>query len=157
MSYINYICEHNLTSGLYKMTRKTIKHDGIVSKLSNASVEVSIAISTACAGCHAQASCGMMDDNNRIINITQSAGGLKLGDKVQIEGAQSLGMKAVFYAYVLPFLLVLAVLIISLSLFNITETKAGLYALLILPIYYFVLYLFKSKFEEKYTFRIISQ
>ena len=137
--------------------KMTIKHDGIVSKLTSNNVEVCIAVSTACAGCHAQGSCGMVDDKNRIINIAQSAEGLNLGDKVQIEGAQSLGLKAVFFAYVLPFLLVLAVLIISLSLFNISETKAGLYALLILPIYYFVLYLFKSKFEEKYTFRIITK
>lgn len=139
------------------MTKKTINHDGIVSKLSNKGVEVSIAVSTACAGCHAQGSCGMVDDKNRIINIIQSAEGLKLGDKVQIEGAQSLGLKAVFFAYILPFLLVFVILVISLTFFDVSETKAGLYALLILPIYYFVLYLFKSQFEEKYTFRIISQ
>ncbi len=137
------------------MTKTTIKHDGIVIKLCADYAEVSIAVTTACAGCHAQGSCGMSDNENRIIKVTHFSNDLKIGDKVEIEGAKSLGMKAVFYAYVLPFLLVLLVLIISLSLFNISETIAGIYSLVILPFYYLVLFLFKSKFEEKYTFRII--
>jgi len=138
------------------MANSTIKHSGIVSKLTPQGVEVNIAVSSACAGCHAGSSCGMADNKARVIQVSRPHRRLSVGEQVEIEGAQSTGLGAVFFAYILPFLITMLTLILSLALFHTNELRAGLYALLVLPLYYLVLYLFRGKFEKKYTFRIVS-
>jgi len=139
------------------MAGAIIKHTGFVSKLSDHEIEATIAVSTACAGCHASSSCGMSDNTSRVITISQCDKNVNLGDRVDIVGSQSTGLSAVLFAYILPFFAVMITLILSLSFFNTSELRAGLYSLLILPPYYLVLYFFKGKFEKKYTFRIVSE
>lgn len=139
------------------MTRAIIKHKGTVSKLTDHNIEATIAVSTACDGCHAGSSCGMSDNNSRIITISHSEKNVSIGDHVSIVGSQSSGLSAVFFAYVLPFIAVMSTLVVSLSIFNTSELRAGLYSILILPPYYLVLYFFKEKFEKKYTFRIVAE
>ncbi len=137
------------------MTKPIIRHNGIVSKITDRGAEINIAVSSACAGCHAGSSCGMADNKSRVIEVKNLTRSVNIGEQVEIEGAQSTGLKAVFFAYVLPFIFVMMTLIITITAFNVTEIRAGLFSLLILPIYYFVLYFLRSKFEKKYTFRII--
>lgn len=138
------------------MRKPPIKHKAVVSKISEDSIQASIAITTACDGCHAKSSCGMTDNKTRLIDIPYTGDQLNLGDHIQITGDASIGNRAVFYAYILPFLIVMLVLILSLSVLHTTETEAGSYSLLSLPIYYLALFLFKKTFSKKYTFRINS-
>lgn len=136
------------------MDKKLIKHNVTVSKVANDYIETTIAVSTACDGCHAKSSCGTSSDKTRIIRVPYKGHDIKLGDHINIIGDSSMGLGAVFFAYILPFLLVMASLIISLSFLHLSDTMAGALSLLVLPIYYFILFLFKHKFEQKYTFRI---
>ena len=139
------------------MAGALIKHTGFVSKLTDHEIEATIAVSSACAGCHAGSSCGMSDNTSRIITISKSDKNVNLGDRVNIVGSQATGLSAVLFAYVLPFIAVMFTLVLSLSLLNTSELRAGLFSILILPPYYIVLYFFKEKFEKKYTFRIVSE
>lgn len=137
------------------MAEAIIEHIGYVSKLSGNSIEATIAVSGACGGCEASSSCGMAENSSRIITISQCDKNVNIGDKIKVVGSQSTGISAVFFAYILPFIVVMLVLILALFLLNISEIRAGLYSLLILPPYYLVLYFLKEKFEKKYTFRIV--
>lgn len=139
------------------MKQADIKHTGIVSKTTREQTEVSIAVSTACAGCHANSSCGMSDTESRIITVNNTDNHFNIGDKVNVVGARSTGMKAVLFAYILPFFAVLITLIVSLEAFHLSEPRAGLYSLLVLLPYYLILFLLKGKFEKKYTFRIVPE
>lgn len=137
------------------MPEAVIKHAGIVSRITDNEIEATIAVSTACDGCHAGSSCGMAGNTSRIITISHSDKDVKMGDQVNIVGSRSAGISAVIFAYILPFIAVMLTLILSLS-FGTPELRAGLYSILILPPYYLVLYFFREKFEKKYTFRIVS-
>ena len=64
-----------------------------------------------------------------------------------------MGLKAVFCAYMLPFLLVLTALLILLQTGS-REVVAGTVSLCILGIYYLVLYLFRSKLSKEIVFKI---
>lgn len=139
------------------MAGAIIKHNGIVSKIADHKIEATIAVSTACAGCHAGSSCGMSDNSSRVITISHSERNVNIGDSVSIVGSQSTGLSAVFFAYILPFIIVMTTLVLSLSLLTTSELRAGLYSILVLPPYYLVLYFFKEKFEKKYTFRIVAE
>jgi len=66
---------------------------------------------------------------------------------------KSMGKRAVFLGYILPFIVLLATLIISLNLFD-DEGIAGLIAFGILIPYYFILYLFKDKLRNSFEFRL---
>ncbi|MDA3854073.1 MAG: SoxR reducing system RseC family protein [Bacteroidales bacterium] len=138
------------------MAEAIIEHIGYISKLSDHEIEATIKLSGACGGCDASSSCGMADNSSRVITISQSNKSVNLGDQVKVVGSQSTGVSAVFFAYMFPFIIVMLILILSLFLFNISELRAGLYSILILPPYYLVLYFLKEKFEKKYTFRIVS-
>ena len=75
---------------------------------------------------------------------------LQPGDKVVVEVEQRLGWLAVLLAFVLPFLLMTAVLWIAGMRW--TETVAGTVALCSLLPYYGVLALFKGKLKRKFNF-----
>lgn len=139
------------------MAKTDIKHTGIISKVTDNKIEVTIAVSTACSGCHAASSCFMADNSTRIISINKTNQEVNIGERVNVVGSRSIGLNAVFFAYVLPFIAVMLTLVFSLSIENTSELRAGLYSILILPPYYLVLYLFKRRFEKKYTFRIVSE
>ena len=62
-------------------------------------------------------------------------------------------LKAVFFAYMLPFLLVLTALLILLQTGS-REVVAGTVSLCILGTYYLVLYLFRSKLSKEIVFKI---
>lgn len=136
------------------MPEKIIKHTGFITSVSDQVIEASVVVSSACSGCHASGACGVSDSSSRTITIEQFQGSYKVGDFVNIVGAQSIGMSAVLFAYVLPFIAVLITLIVSLQL-GASDLKAGVFSLLVLPPYYLIIYLFKGRFEKKYTFRIV--
>jgi sigma-E factor negative regulatory protein RseC len=66
-----------------------------------------------------------------------------------------MGFQALFLGYVMPFLAMLIVLI-ALTSMNISEIRAGLASLAILVPYYFILYLFKDRISNHFTFEIES-
>lgn len=137
------------------MSNSIIKHTATVTHIGDDQIETSIVVSSACAGCHAKGACGSSDSSTRIITVKNTNQNINVGDSVNIEGAQSIGLKAVFFAYVLPFIVVMTTLVLSIELFNTTELRAGLYSLITLPPYYLILHLLKGKFEKSYTFRIV--
>ncbi len=137
------------------MTEKVIDHTGYISNISTQEIEVTITVSSACSSCHAKGACTSADSAERIITIRNTGkSSYKMGDIVSVTGAQSLGMSAVFFAYIIPFLLVFISLLIFTELSEVSEIQSGLLSLLVLPPYYIGLYFFKEKLEKKYTFTI---
>ncbi len=77
----------------------------------------------------------------------------KGGDQVNLIMQKSMGGKAVFLAYVLPFLLVLVSLIVLTSVLK-SEGMAGLISLVVVIPYYIFLYLQRDKLKKTFHFRI---
>jgi sigma-E factor negative regulatory protein RseC len=131
----------------------TIEHSGTVKALRNGVAEVLIVQNSACSGCHAKSACTAADMAEKIIEVPCDTSALSVGQRVTLVGSTSMGWRAVGYAFVLPFLLLMAVLI---ALFETTgsEVEAGLAALAVLVPYYLVLYLLRNRMKGNFVFRI---
>jgi positive regulator of sigma E activity len=129
-----------------------IEHDGIVKSSDKKSVTVTITASSACAACHAEGMCSLSGRKEKIVEIPGAYNVLP-GDSVTILMKQSTGYSAVFLGYVLPLILVVALLIILASLL-VSELAAGIGALSILIPYYLTLYFFRNRINKKFTFTL---
>jgi len=131
---------------------RSIEHEGIVKSSDKKSVTVSIISSSACTGCHAEGICSLSGREEKTVEIP---GIYKVvpGESVTVLMKQSSGFAAVFLGYVLPLILVVAILIILASI-SVPELTAGLGAIAILIPYYLALYFFRKRINRKFTFSL---
>lgn len=135
------------------MNENKIAHQGIIESINTDCVKVKIVSMSACSSCHAKGACNASDMEEKIIEALPNGKPLKPGDWVTILAKESMGFKALFLGYLLPFLLVLGVLIVATSA-AINETKAGILSLAVLIPYYLVLYLTREKIKKSFIFEI---
>ena len=137
------------------MDRNTskIKHEGIVIHIDPERIEIMFVSASACASCHAEGVCSVSDIKEKEVYVPNFGEDYTIGEHVMLELQQALGFKAVYYAYVQPFLLVLIGLIVYTSL-EFSELLSGLLSLSVLFPYYFLLYTQREKLEKKYSFKI---
>lgn len=133
---------------------RMIKHEGVVSKISNSIVTVSLKGNINCEACNAKAACGVSESNSKEIEFSNLTQSLKLNENVEVLLKKNLGLKAVFWAYVFPFILMLTVLLIASTLFK--EWIAGLLSIAILIPYYFMLYVLKNSFKKTFRLTILK-
>ncbi len=130
-----------------------ISHIGIIKELSANRIIVGIINESACASCHAKGACTVADVEDKEIEIHSFDDGFRIGQQVNVVGKTSQGFKALFYGYLFPFILLMIVLIVSLSL-TANEGLSGLLALGITIPYYFLIYLFRDKLKSNFEFEI---
>lgn len=130
----------------------TVNHIGIVKKVDEKSVIVTITSVSACSGCHAEGGCTLSGKEEKIIEV-RGRYNVKTGDQVTIIMQQSLGYAAVLLGYIIPLVAVITVLITMISL-KIPELIAGLVSIVILIPYYTILYFFRKRINEKFTFKL---
>ena len=131
-----------------------IKHEGIVSKISENVVTVLLKGNINCEGCKAQSACGVSDSNDKEIEIFNSTQNFRINEPVDVVLQRELGLKAVFWAYVFPFILLFVVLIFTSFFFK--EWIAGLLSLSILIPYYLMLYMLKDTFQKAFQVSILK-
>jgi sigma-E factor negative regulatory protein RseC len=127
-----------------------IKHDGIVIAVNgDGTVRVRIVQTSACASCKAKAMCASAESVEKEIDA-MGEGLLAIGDEAEVIVAEKIGWKAIFLAYILPFILLLG----SVLVFNefLKEEIAGTIALCTMGVYYIVLGLFKNKLQKQFSF-----
>ncbi|MFH0758679.1 MAG: SoxR reducing system RseC family protein [Bacteroidota bacterium] len=130
-----------------------IDHDGIIEHIRGDVAHVKINSVSACAACHAKGACGAADQEEKYLDIPLEGKEFSAGETVRVQVAKHLGFRAVALGYVLPFVILMAVLI-TLTAAGLDELKAGLFALLSLPLYYLGLYMARRKIESRFTFSI---
>ncbi len=108
---------------------------------------------SACASCHAKGVCTASDMQDKIVEVTDDLQKYTVGEEVKVALQQSLGFKALFYGYVLPFCIVLVALFGFSALTN-NEAVVGIASLGILVPYYLVLHQVKDRFAKVFTFTI---
>ncbi|MBN2863762.1 MAG: SoxR reducing system RseC family protein [Bacteroidales bacterium] len=129
-----------------------IEHDGIVEKADERCVTVKISSVSACSGCYAEGHCSLSGKKEKIIRIP---GIYKVtpGDEVTVLMKKSMGYTALFLGYVLPFLLVILVLFVLAAL-SMPEFISGLGSLAVLVPYYLILWFFKKRVDNKFSFTL---
>ena len=130
-----------------------IEHKGIVQKVSEDKITVGIITESACASCHAKGACTVADIKEKEVEISRFSGSFYVGQQVIIIGRSAQGFKALFFGYILPFLVIIATLIIS-GLFTNDEGLRGLLSLGVLVPYYLILFLFRDKMKKILEFEI---
>jgi sigma-E factor negative regulatory protein RseC len=137
----------------FKMKDASISHKGIVESILGDTVTVNITSVSACSSCHAKGACSASDMQTKLIEANRGEKQMNIGDLVTVTGKESMGFKALFLGYVLPFLLVLFTLI-TCTFLSLKETTAGLLSLLVLIPYYALLYLTKDHIKKSFIFEI---
>ena len=136
------------TNNATYLDENLVKHEGIVSRVSKNSITVSLKGNLHCEACNAKSACGVSDSDSKEIEIHTPAESLKVNESVQVFLKKGLGLKAVFWAYVFPFILLFAVLLIASTLYP--EWLAGLLAIGVLIPYYLLLYVLKNSFKSAF-------
>ncbi len=132
-------------------------HDGMVKAVGNGYVDVEIASTSACASCEAHSKCGFAESKNKTVGVpTSEWQSFEVGETVVVNIDQSRGMLAVWIAYVLPALVMIAA-IVALSAVGAAEWLVAVAAIAILALYVAILYLLRRKIEKKFTLTITKK
>ena len=129
-----------------------ISHIGIVTNCDEKKAIVQLLDSEECDSCTLKGICGVDDDRSRF-EVPQQ--GLHVGDQVSLELSASAGLEAMFWAYGLPFLLMIAV-IIGGAYAGVEEKWIGILSLFILIPYYLILSVFKKILKSHMDLNIIK-
>ena len=131
-----------------------IKHDGIIIALNeDGTALVRIVQTSACAACKAKAMCASAESKEKEMDVVLLGDGQwAIGDTVEVMVQQKMGWKAVVLAYLLPFFVMLAVMLIGNAIWAVREEVLGTVALCALALYYLVLGMFKDKLQKEFSF-----
>ena len=133
---------------------ESVSHKGKVIKMTPQVTTVSILQHGACSACHAAGLCGMADLAEKTVEVaTDPYASYGVGDEVEVLLKASMGMKAVWLAYFIPLLIVVAV-ILGLVALGVGEVAAGVSGLGALAVYYFLLWFFRDRLKNEYIFTI---
>jgi sigma-E factor negative regulatory protein RseC len=134
--------------------KNEIRHTGRILEIDKDFTTVEIVVSSACSSCHARTLCGMSEDQEKIIMVpTDPYSERKAGDEVEVKTKMSMGLKAVWISYVIP-LAILMILILSLSSILESQVLCGLPAIGGVALYYFVIWLLRSRLQNEFVFYI---
>ncbi len=133
---------------------ETISHEGVVTKITEDELEIMILAQSACAACHAKSACGMGEQAEKILTVPRPHDKeFTLNQKVNVKMAIGQGNKAAILAYLLPIILLLAVLFVCLGL-GLSEGLSALISIVALVPYYIVLYLRRDQLKKKFEYNI---
>ena len=131
-----------------------ITHPGKVIEMTPDFTTVEITVSSACASCHAKSLCGMSESEDKVIMLpTDPYATYNVGDEVMVCSKMSMGLKAAWISYVIP-LAVLMALILTLTSLGVNEFLSAASAIGAVGLYYFIIWLFREKLSNEFTFYI---
>ena len=130
----------------------TISHEGIVTKITDDELEIKILSQSACAACHAKSACGMGERSEKILTVPRPKNkDFALMQKVNVKMTIGQGNKAAVLAYLIPIILLLAVLFVCLGV-GLGEGLSALVSIVALIPYYIVLYLKRDKLKKQFEY-----
>ena len=133
---------------------KPIEHRGRVVLVEGDRIDVEMTVEGACATCRAAKACGMGESEDKVVSLlTASAGMYRVGDEVMVSIERRLGNKAATYAYIFPFFIMVAVLLVMFEA-GFSETVTGLSSLGAIAVYYVVLAFFRHRIEKEIVFKL---
>ena len=134
--------------------KEQVKHTGKVVSMDPQLTTVQIVSHSACSECHAASLCGMSEYTEKAIQVpTDPHATYAVGDEVQVVLKGTMGLKAVWIAYFLPLVLLLAVTLLLIAL-GVSELAAGLAGIGTVGVYYLVIWLLRERLQNEYVFTI---
>lgn len=133
----------------------SIEHWGVIKEVTQKTIKVSLLNVSGCASCHTKSTCSVSDIDNKVIDVINSGEKFNKGEKVKVAFEKSLAPLALIIGYLAPFILLMGVLLVSLSITS-DEVFSGLASLFSVGVYYLFLTLFRNKLKSTFTFRILK-
>lgn len=131
-----------------------IRHRGKIVDIDPVVTKVEILRTSACSACHAKELCGFSEEEKRIVDVATSGfDPHQIGEEVTLCMKKSMGMKAVWIAYVIP-LVILVISVLVLSAFGLGELAMGLGAIAAVALYYVVILCFRDRLSNEFIFYI---
>lgn len=134
-------------------TNDCIEQKGIVEEITGNKIKVRMKLMSACENCKTKSICNLLDIQDNSIDVANKSDDISVGDEVNIRITKSHGYKALFFGYVLPFILVFVFLVIFTG-FGLHEVLTGLISLSVLAVYYFILYHFRDSIRRAFIFTL---
>jgi len=139
------------------MLSEEVSRSGIVQEIgANGKIKVSIISKAQCVSCQLNNSCSSSDVKEKVIEIDNFGGVLKIGEMVDVSLKESAGFKALFLGYILPFLILFITLIVA-SEYSNDELFVGLLSLSTLIPYYLTIYLLQNVIKKEFSFFVHKQ
>ena len=129
-----------------------IRHEGVVLATDGKTARVTILQASACQACKAQSMCMSADSKEKEMDVIL-LDAVKPGDRVEVMVEEHLAWKAVFLAYILPFLVMMCVLVVLCTVTDISDSIIGSVALGSIALYYLCLAMFKYRLKRHFTFK----
>ena len=130
-----------------------IKHNGVVDGVEEGCVRVRILQSSACSACKVAAHWNASEPKEKIIDVHTDVQGYEVGQHVVVSVSASMGYKAVLLGFGLPFLLLVAVIILVNNLTG-NEPLSALLGLGVLVPYYLLLYFNRDRIGKSLSVEI---
>ena len=131
-----------------------ISHAGVIESIEGDSIKVRIVQTSACAACKVASHCNAAESKVKIVDVVGAdATRYQLGQEVVVWASKDVANKALVLGFGLPFLLMIAVLVIVLHVTD-NEGVAALSALGSLLLYYGLLWLRRESIQRGISFRI---
>ena len=131
-----------------------ISHAGVIESIEGDSIKVRIVLTSACAACKVAGHCNAAESKVKIVDVVGAdATRYQLGQEVVVWASKDVANKALVLGFGLPFLLMIAVLVIVLHVTD-NEGVAALSALGSLLLYYGLLWLRRKSIQRGISFQI---
>lgn len=137
-----------------KSPKDQIKHIGTVLSKEGNVLHIKMLQSSACAGCHAAKLCQSSESKEKEVDVnTAEAGRYEVGEKVLLVGSVRQGLKATVWAYMIPIVILVLVLLVAVQS-GMGEALSAIVALGSLVPYFFVLWLQRDRFSTWFSFEV---
>ena len=131
----------------------TFVHSGVISKINGDSLIVSLDEDVHCESCRAKSICGISDSASKQVEVSKPEGSFRLNETVAVLLKKGLGFKAVVWAYILPFAIMVFTLVTT--SFFVAEWMAGLLSLAVLVPYFMLLHILRDTFKKTFKISIL--
>ena len=128
-----------------------IKHEGVVLSTNGNVAHVEIVQTSACSACKARSMCMSSESQQKQMDVVMLEP-MQAGDRVEVEVRERLAWRAVLLAYILPFVVMMAVIAVLDYATDWSEAITGTLSLCAIALYYLILSAFKHKLQKQFSF-----
>lgn len=130
-----------------------ISHAGRITEITPQWITVEIVSESACSSCHAASMCSLSESKVKTVQVPFDFRDWAIGEEVEVCLKKTMGYKAVWISYVVPLIFMFAALMGGNSL-GWGELYSGLCGIGAVALYYFIIFLFRNRLRNEYTFYI---
>ena len=128
-----------------------IRHEGVVVSINGDKAHVQIVQTSACSACKARSMCMSSESQQKEMDVILLEP-VQVGDKVEVEVRERLAWKAVLLAYILPFIVMLAIIAVLDFATTWSEAVVGTLSLCGIALYYIGLSVFRNRLQKQFSF-----